>query len=99
MSAPAAGGLLPPEFFLAHIWMIPLFPLAGAALMFFFGRKLPKAGVNVVCVGSVFFSMVFAFGAIVQLIARPAAQRVAEVVLFDWVPAGAFHTTSGHLAN
>jgi len=89
---------LPPEFFLAHIWMIPLFPLTGAALMFFLGRKLPKAGVNVICVGSVFLSMVFAFGAIAQLIARPVAQRVVEVVLFDWVPAGAMHTTSGHLA-
>ncbi len=90
---------MPPEFFLAHIWMIPLFPLAGAALMFFIGRKLPKAGVNAICVGSVGFAMVFAFGAIIQLIARPVTQRVVEVVLFDWVPAGAMHTTSGHMAN
>jgi len=87
------------EYFLAHIWMIPLFPLAGAALMFFFGRKLPDIGVNVICVGSVGLSMVYAFGAIAQLIARPVAQRVVDVVLFDWVPAGAMHTTAGHLAN
>ena len=26
---------MPAEYFLAHIWMIPLFPLAGAALMLF----------------------------------------------------------------
>ena len=26
--------------FLDQIWLIPLFPLLGAALMFFFGRKL-----------------------------------------------------------
>src|ERR1700732_3177042 len=90
---------MPPEFFLAHIWLIPLFPLAGAALMLLFGRRLPNVGVNAVCVGSVFLSMVFAFGAIVQLIARPVEQRVVEVVLFDWVPAGAMHTFSGHLAN
>jgi NADH-quinone oxidoreductase subunit L len=87
------------EYFLGHIWMIPLFPLAGAALMFFFGRRLPNSGVNVVCVGSVFLSMIYAFGAIVQLIARPVAQRVVEVVLFDWVPAGAMHTTAGHVVN
>src|ERR1700726_576518 len=90
---------MPSEFFLAHIWLIPLYPLAGAALMLLFGKRLPNAGVNTVCVGSVFLSMVFAFGAIVQLIARPVGQRVVEVVLFDWVPAGAMHTFSGHLAN
>ena len=29
-------------FFLTHIWLIPLFPACGAAIMFFFGRKLQK---------------------------------------------------------
>src|ERR1700679_2401844 len=43
--------MMPTEYFLAHIWLIPLFPLAGAALMLFFGRRLPNAVVNVVCVG------------------------------------------------
>ncbi len=90
---------MPSEYFLAHIWLIPLFPLAGAALMFFFGRRLPNTGVNAVCVGSVFLSMVYAFGAIVQLIARPVGERVVEVILFDWVPAGAMHTFSGRLVN
>jgi NADH-quinone oxidoreductase subunit L len=90
---------MPSEYFLAHIWLIPLFPLAGAALMFFFGRRLPNTGVNAVCVGSVFLSMVYAFGAILQLIARPVGQRVVEVILFDWVPAGAMHTFSGRLVN
>src|SRR6202163_875861 len=91
--------MMPTEYFLAHIWMIPLFPLAGAALMLFFGRRLPNSAVNVLCVGSVFLSMCFAFGAIWQLIARPVAERVAEVVLFDWVPAGAMHTTASRLVN
>ncbi len=30
-------------FFLDHIWLVPLLPAAGAAIMFFFGRKLQKA--------------------------------------------------------
>jgi ABC-type Zn2+ transport system substrate-binding protein/surface adhesin len=36
--------------FLDQIWLIPLFPLLGAALMFFFGRRLdpqPKSDVAV----------------------------------------------------
>ncbi len=90
---------MPSEYFLAHIWLIPLFPLVGAALMLFIGRRLPNSGVNVICVGSVFLSMTYAFGAVAQLIMRPVAQRVVEVVLFDWVPAGAMHTTAGHLVN
>src|ERR1700693_3644725 len=54
--------MMPTEFFLAHIWLIPLFPLAGAALMLLFGKRLPNAGVNAGCVGSVFLSMLFALG-------------------------------------
>ena len=89
----------PAEFFLAHVWLIPLFPLAGAALMLFIGKRLPNAGVNVVCVGSVFLSMCFAFGAIFQLIARPASERLVSYNLFDWVPAGAMHTNAGAFMN
>src|SRR5579862_3313701 len=88
--------MMPTEYFLAHIWLIPLFPLAGAALMFFFGRKLPNAGVNVICVGSVFLAMCFAFGAIWQLVSRPVAERLVSYNLFDWVPAGAVHTNAGN---
>ncbi|MCU1343379.1 MAG: nuoL, partial [Candidatus Acidoferrum typicum] len=91
--------MMPTEYFLAHIWMIPLFPLAGAALMLFIGRRLPNSAVNVVCVGSVFLSMCFAFGAIWQLIARPVAERVVSFSLFDWVPAGAMHTNAGRFMN
>ncbi len=90
---------MPTEYFLAHIWLIPLFPLAGAALMLFIGRRLPNAGVNVICVGSVFLSMCFAFGAIWQLIARPVEERVVSYALFDWVPAGIMHTNAGRVMD
>src|SRR5260370_40458544 len=90
---------MPTEFFLRSIWLIPLFPLAGAATMLLMGRRLARRAVSWVCVGSVGLAMFFAFGAIAQLIARDPAQRVVEIVLFDWVPAGAMHTMSGHLVN
>src|SRR5690242_15982087 len=91
--------MMPTEYFLAHIWLIPLFPLIGAALMLFIGRRLPNSAVSGICVGSVGLAMIYGFGAVIQLIARPVSQRVAEVVLFDWVPAGAMHMTSGRLVN
>jgi len=90
---------MPTEFFLRSIWLIPLFPLTGAATMFFIGRRLSNGAVSAVGVGSVGLSMIFAFGAILQLIAREPAQRVVEIILFDWVPAGAMHTMSGRLVN
>ena len=46
-------------FFLDHIWLVPLLPAFGAAIMFFFGRKLQKATVSAVCVGAVALAFVF----------------------------------------
>ncbi len=86
-------------FFLDHIWLIPLFPLAGAALMLLAGRRLPNNTVSAVCVGSVFVSFVFALGAVVQLFGLPAEQRVVERILFEWVPAGPMHTSAEQLVN
>jgi NADH:ubiquinone oxidoreductase subunit 5 (subunit L)/multisubunit Na+/H+ antiporter MnhA subunit len=69
---------MPTEFFLRGIWLIPIFPLLGAATMLLIGRRLSTAAVSTVCVGSVGLSMIFAFGAILQLIARDPAQRVVR---------------------
>ncbi len=91
--------MMPTEYFLAHVWMIPLFPLAGAAIMLLIGRRLPNSAVNVICVGSVFLAMCYAFGAIWQLIARPVSERVVSYTLFDWVPAGIMHTNSGRIID
>jgi len=87
------------EFFLDKIWLIPLFPVAGAALMLLIGRRLQSSAVSVICVGSVFLSFVFSLGAVWQLAARPAEHRVVEKILFEWVPAGWMHTTDGRLVN
>jgi NADH-quinone oxidoreductase subunit L len=86
-------------YFLDHIWLIPLFPLAGAALMLLIGRRLPNNAVSTICVGSVFVSFVFALGAVVQLFGLPAEHRVVERILFEWVPAGPMHTSAGRLVN
>ncbi len=48
--------------FLDLIWLIPLFPLAGAAVMLFLGSRLPKTVISFLCPGTVFLSLVFAVG-------------------------------------
>ena len=86
-------------YFLDHIWLIPLFPAMGAALMLFFGKKLPNAVVNVICVGSVGVSFVYALSAVWGLIQLAPESRLVQVILFDWIPVGWIHTTGGQLVR
>jgi NADH-quinone oxidoreductase subunit L len=86
------------NFFLDNIWLIPLFPLASAAIMLLLGRRLPNSAVSFLCVGSVFVSFLFSVGAVWQL-TQLAGERMHQVVLYDWVPAGAYHTAKGLLGN
>src|SRR6202166_4487697 len=53
-------------FFLNHIYLIPLFPAFGAAIMFFFGRQLRKTAVDAVCVGAVVIAFLFACFTVVE---------------------------------
>jgi NADH-quinone oxidoreductase subunit L len=86
-------------YFLDHIWLIPLFPLAGAALMLLVGRRLANSVVSWVCVGSVFLSFLLSVGAVWQLNGLPGGYRHFEKVLFDWVPAGPTLTSAGKVTN
>jgi NADH-quinone oxidoreductase subunit L len=80
--------------FLDHIWLIPLFPAVGAALMFFFGRKLQKATVSAVCVGSVVLAFLMACGAVWQYTNWAPANdhKPYQTILYTWLG-----TDTGHL--
>src|ERR1700734_782635 len=86
-------------YFLGHIWLIPLFPLATAAVMLFYGRRLSNQIVSWLCSGSVFLSFIFSVGAFFQLIAKPSGERIATKVLFEWIPAGTYHMLDGRIAE
>src|SRR5437660_990502 len=88
--------MTPTGYFLDHLWLIPLFPLATAALMLFFGRRLPNAGVSVLCVGSVGVSFVYAASAVFQLLAADPEHRVAQQILFEWLTPGPMQMTGVH---
>ena len=88
-----------PTFFLGLIWLIPLLPLATAAGMLFFGRRLTNKIVSWLCAGSVFASFLFSGGAFLQLLSLPPEKRVVTKVLFEWIPAGPFHMLDGRLTN
>src|SRR5437588_10653103 len=88
--------MTPTGYFLDHLWLIPLLPLATAALMLFFGRRLPKVGVNVLCVGSVGLSFIYAVGAVFQLLAAELEHRGAQQILFEWLTARPMQITGRH---
>jgi NADH-quinone oxidoreductase subunit L len=93
--------------FLDAVWLIPLFPLAGALVMLLAGRKLDpqgrhdaprsKALVSLLCPGTVLVSFLFSLGAVWQLAGRPA--RTHQVVLYTWLAGLPFHTAAGALAR
>jgi len=89
--------MTPTGYFLDHLWLIPLFPLATAALMLFFGKRLPNIGVSVLCVGSVGLSFIYAAGGVIQLLTADPEHRVAQQVMFEWLTPGPLQMTGGHL--
>ena len=83
-------------FFLSHIWLIPLLPAFGATIMFFFGRKLQKASVSAVCVGTIVLAFLMACGAVWQYSAWSSTpenfHKPYETVLYTWLGTGTGHT-------
>src|SRR6202453_778336 len=82
--------------FLTHIWLIPLLPAFGAAVMFFFGRKLQKATVSAVCVGAIVLAFLMACGAVWQYSAWSSTpenfHKPYQTILYTWLG-----TDTGHM--
>src|SRR5271169_4466254 len=84
-------------FFLSHIWLIPLLPAFGAAIMFFFGRRLQKASVSAVCVGTIVLAFLMACGAVWQYSAWSSTpqdfHQPYEKPLYTWLGSDTGHLT------
>src|SRR5579863_4046922 len=80
-------------FFLEYIYLIPLLPAIGAAIMFFFGRKLTKQSVNAVCVGVVVLAFLMACGAVLQYNAWAGAHdhQPYQKILYTWLGSDTGH--------
>jgi NADH-quinone oxidoreductase subunit L len=73
-------------FFLENIWIVPLIPALGAAIMLLFGRRLPKIFVNVCCVGAVAMSFVWTVLAVWQFTHSGLPYYSHD--LFTWLGSG-----------
>jgi NADH-quinone oxidoreductase subunit L len=71
------------------IWLVPALPLAGAAVNLFLGRRLGK---NAGWLATALVGLAFAVsvGALFDLLALGAEERVHVTRLFDWITAGSF---------
>jgi len=82
-------------FFLEHIYLIPLLPAFGAAVMFFFGKKLQKSAVNGVCVGVIVLAFIMACGCVLQYNAWSSTpehfHKPFEKIMYTWLG-----TDTGH---
>jgi len=80
--------------FLDHIYLIPLLPALGAAIMFFFGRRLQKQTVSAVCVGVVVLAFIMACGCVLQYNAWANANdhKPFEKIVYTWLG-----TDTGHV--
>jgi len=81
--------------FLNNIWLIPLLPAFGAAVMFFFGRKLTKSSVSAVCVGVVALAFLFACGSVLQYNAWADANnhQAFQKIIYTWLGSDTGHLT------
>jgi NADH-quinone oxidoreductase subunit L len=79
-------------FFLNHIYLIPLLPAFGAAMMFFFGRRLQTATVNAICVGAVVLAFVFACFTVVEYTHfAHGTGRPFQQIVYTWLGSGDGH--------
>ncbi len=68
-----------------NLWLIPFFPLAGFAINGIFGKRLSKAVVNVVAIGSVLLSFAWVVLTLSKLM--PLEQAYVEHY-FTWIQSG-----------
>jgi NADH-quinone oxidoreductase subunit L len=85
---------------LDNVWLIPLFPLIGFLINGFFGKKIKnEAVIGTIGTAAIAASFVVSCGILMDLIGRPAEQRVFEKVVFTWIQAGSFKADMAFLVD
>jgi NADH-quinone oxidoreductase subunit L len=74
-----------------QLWLIPILPLAGFALNGLFGRRLSKAVINVIAVGSVLLSFLWVLKTLSGLGAFSGGlEETYREHYYTWIQSGAF---------
>jgi NADH-quinone oxidoreductase subunit L len=78
-----------------HLWIIPLLPLAGAAVNGLLGKRFPKAVVNAIALGATASAFAYALYVAIQFMGLPADQIPHIERYATWMTAGAFTAEFG----
>src|SRR5947207_1770432 len=84
-----------------YIWLVPLLPLAGAAINGIFGRwfRFSEKLIGGIAVGSIVLAFLISLAAVVSYGFGSNAQwpnpYVTTQAVFNWIPAGAVNQTLG----
>src|SRR5215470_6582257 len=86
--------------FFSWLWLIPVLPLVGAALIGFFGKRLPKNLIGIVGAGTVLFSFLISVGAFWQMMQISDPHGLPVITnYFNWIQAGSFQASFGFMLD
>lgn len=81
------------------LWLVPAFPLLGAALMLLLGRRLGDPLSSWLAALMPIASFLTVVGVFADLLSRPAGERHHVVYLFSWIPVGSLQVEMAILAD
>jgi len=75
---------------LEYLWLVPVIPLAGAAVNGLLGRRFPKRAISVVACGAAGAAFLIAVLSVLELLGRPPDDRIFVAPYFTWIASGDF---------
>jgi NADH-quinone oxidoreductase subunit L len=75
---------------LDYLWLIPIIPLAGAAINGLAGRRLPKSAISAIACGAAGISFIISLASFFELLKLAPEQRNVLQVCFTWIASGDF---------
>ncbi|WP_152815888.1 NADH-quinone oxidoreductase subunit L [Georgenia subflava] len=91
---PAAVGAAEPSGLASYVWLLVAVPLLSAGVLLVAGRRSDRWGHWLGVLASA-ASFVVGLAILVQLLGLPADERVIDVHLFSWIPAGELAVDAG----
>jgi len=78
-----------------YIWLIPLFPAIGFIFNGLFSAKMSRGAVSWIACLAVFLSFLTSIAIFVEFLQMPAAARVFEINIYNWISSGELHVPLG----
>jgi len=75
---------------LDYLWLIPILPLAGAALNGLLGKRLPKRVISIIACGASGAAFALAVVSVLELVSLAPDQRHVVKLFFTWIASGDF---------